>query len=124
MGKRESYKMQGFKMTQSQPKKIPMTQSTINKPQIPPLKWMNPNIMQIISDCVIDSPPNISPSRPDATDLCRQILIPCRKQLNEDLNSAKKREEENKKKIRPEGTALERNLKSLMFYIHFTWAEK
>lgn len=28
-----------------------------------------------------------------------------------------------KRKIRAEGTALERNLKSLMFYIHFTWAE-
>jgi hypothetical protein len=38
--------------------------------------------------------------------------------------STAKKEEENEKKIRPEGTALERNLKSLMFYIHFTWAEK
>jgi hypothetical protein len=49
-----------------------------------------------------------------------QFLIPCKKQLNEDLNS---KNERNKKKIRAKGTAHERNLKSSMFYIHFTWAE-
>lgn len=39
------------------------------------------------------------------------------------MKISKAREKRNKKKIRAEGTALERNLKSLMFYIHFTWAE-
>lgn len=39
------------------------------------------------------------------------------------MKISKAKEKRNKKKIRAEGTALERNLKSLMFYIHFTWAE-
>jgi hypothetical protein len=51
------------------------------------------------------------------------ILIRCKEQLNEDLNGEKAERRRNKKKIRAEGTALERNLESLMFYIHFTWAE-